>query len=170
MTQAHGGVDREVLRTLQREYEEIVAKLRGRLRGERRERASVTARAEDLKAGLRGARDHVASLELVVSEKNALLAEVTRLARKQRERADAADFVVATYRRAAPAAGDRYQRGATLRTTPLLEPVTGYLANVGRPLRQAAPHHSPVASRAVKRHLQAQLLAAAGLRADPPGV
>ena len=77
------------------------------------------------------------------------------------------DAVVASYRRGGDArAVDRYQRGATRRTTPLLEPVTGYLANVGAPLRQAAPHHSPVVQ-TMKRRLQAQLRAAAKHRQVP---
>lgn len=111
------------------------------------------------------ARERGAGLEVVVAEKNALLSALTELARTMRNRAEAAeararavDFVDET--------ALRYQRGATKRTTPLLEPVTGRVAHVGAPLRHVPPHSDATPGPPLKHRLQAQLRRAAARRRE----
>ncbi|KAJ1460567.1 hypothetical protein M885DRAFT_509611 [Pelagophyceae sp. CCMP2097] len=196
--------------------ESVASKLRADLHRESRSTAQATAKAESLRAERETLRRRVATLELVLTEKNALLFEITRVAKTQRGAAIQAQAALedleaavsaeplAPMRRsvqmrhslyvladapnglahapnarkssaapgilASPSRGilgsrstgilaskstsalgrksspDVYQKGATRCTTPLLEPVTGSLAQVGAPYRAAAPQHAPAPS------------------------
>lgn len=172
-----------------REYEEVAARLREQLQRETRTAADVTALAGALEAKLGAARSTVAKLELVVSEKNALLAEMTKLARLQREHArtsretldrvrlefsksNSAGLLVLSDKGASASARLHraashpryYQHGATRLTTPMLEPVTGHLVQVGAPYRHAPLHQAPMLQ-TLKGRLQSTLKATATAKA-----
>ena len=146
----------------------MAARLREQLQHEARNAAESATLVGLLESKLTGAQQKVAKLELVVSEKNALLAEMTKLARLQREHArtsqetldrvrlefsksNSAGLLVlseppSTSARLHRAAShpNYYQRGATRITTPMLEPVTGHLVQVGAPYRHAPLHQAPM--------------------------
>lgn len=166
-----------------REYERVAARLRERLQHEARNAAESVARAAALETRVASSLARVAKLELVLSEKNALLAEMTKLARAQRTHAKQAEetlsrvrlefggkshsaglLVLSTAQASKPTSRlsraashpAYYQHGATRMTTPVLEPVTGHLVQVGAPYRHAPLHQAPVVG-SLRDKLQTQL-------------
>lgn len=118
--------------------------LRAEVERERQAAQVARARFGETHARARRMQQRLAQLELAVSEKNVLLAEMTRLAREQR--AAARDFEDRLKRSNNLARSQStpifYQRGPTRITTPVAEPVTGRLRQVKAPIRQAPLHQS----------------------------
>ena len=140
-----------------RERDEAVAIISARADGETRRAKVAHEKCVGLERDVSRSLERIARLELVVSEKTALVGELTRLAREQRARAEAAEKQQKLH---VTSIGDdisRYQTGPTKRTTPLLEPVTGRVGHVGAPLRQPPPNADHVPGPPLKQRLRAQL-------------
>jgi hypothetical protein len=140
-----------------RERDEAVAIITARADGETRRAKLAHEKCQGLERDVARSLERIARLELVVSEKTALVGELTRLAREQRARAEAAEKQQKLH---VTSIGDdisRYQTGPTKRTTPLLEPVTGRVGHVGAPLRQPPPNADHVPGPPLKQRLRAQL-------------
>ena len=140
-----------------RERDEAVAIISARADGETRRAKLAHEKCVGLERDVSRSLERIARLELVVSEKTALVGELTRLAREQRARAEAAEKQQKLH---VTSIGDdisRYQTGPTKRTTPLLEPVTGRVGHVGAPLRQPPPNADHVPGPPLKQRLRAQL-------------
>jgi len=142
---------------LRRERDEAVAIITARADGETRKAKIAHEKCQGLERDVSRSLERIARLELVVSEKTALVGELTRLAREQRARAEQAEKQQKLH---VTSIGDdisRYQTGPTKRTTPLLEPVTGRVGHVGAPLRQPPPNADHVPGPPLKQRLRAQL-------------
>ena len=129
-------------------------------------------------------------------QKNALLSELTKLARLQRNHAKQAEETLSRVRlefaggrsqsagllvlssaakgqdpsqrlQRAASHPNYYQHGATRMTTPVLEPVTGHLVQVGAPYRHAPLHQAPV-HHSIKDKLQMQLRRTADMKLYQP--
>jgi hypothetical protein len=140
-----------------RERDEAVAIITARADGETRRAKLAHEKCVGLERDVSRSLERIARLELVVSEKTALVGELTRLAREQRARAEAAEKQQKLH---VTSIGDdisRYQTGPTKRTTPLLEPVTGRVGHVGAPLRQPPPNADTIPGPPLKQRLRAQL-------------
>lgn len=132
---------------------------------ERESRAVAHARAEAarLHSNTTSLKQRVAKLELVIAEKNAIVREMTRLARSYREKAldaearlkqlnsnDETRYVLdpnialpsnhkVSSHRSSPT---YYQHGPVQMSTPLRQPVTGDVIYVKAPIRQAPQHQA----------------------------